>query len=224
MFCTSCDKEDKDLDVKNPVCKACGFDNSYVLGLIAAEDDEDIEDELRDSISCAQRCVILYCIVAAGHSEDRAKIVKWLKQQKLWNLVSENEHRFLESTAPTEQQFVNATWRIEALHLLLWSLNKVETDSSLSEMCSVEDVQAVCGFFLNDSGEFIKSSGLRLEDEIDSYNEQIYQSHWKVRDAQINGKAIPDNLMPSVIKERHYAINWLTGYCGQQWDDVTTDT
>ena len=150
--------------------------------------------------------------------------MKRLKLQKLWNLVSENEQRFFESTAPTEQQFVNATWRIETLHLLLWSLNTVETDASLSEMCSVEDVQAVFDFFLSDSGNFIKSSELRLVDEIDSYNEQIYQAHWKVRDAQINGKAIPDKLMPSVIKERHYAINWLTGYCGQEWDDVSADT
>jgi hypothetical protein len=27
-----------------------------------------------------------------------------------------------------------------------------------------------------------------------------------------------------VVQERHYALNWLIGYCGQDWDDITTDT
>ena len=27
-----------------------------------------------------------------------------------------------------------------------------------------------------------------------------------------------------VVQERHYALNWLIGYCGQDWDNITTDT
>lgn len=27
-----------------------------------------------------------------------------------------------------------------------------------------------------------------------------------------------------VVQERHHALNWLIGYCGQDWDDITTDT
>ena len=224
MFCTSCDNEDKKLDVNNPVCKECGFDNSYVYGLVAEDDEADVEDELRDSKSCAQRCVVLYSVVAVAHGDDRTKIVSWLREHNLWKLVSTQEQEFFSSTKPTEQQIVNATWRVEALHLLLWSLNKVQSTSSLTEMCNVEEIQSVFGFFLSDPQEFIESSVLRNENEIDRRNELIYQSHWKVRDAQLNGKSIPNKLNPSVIKERHYAINWLTGYCGQEWDDVTTDT
>jgi hypothetical protein len=224
MFCTSCDNEDKKLDVNNPICKVCGFDNSYVYGLVAEDDEVDVEDELRDSKSCAQRCVILYGVVAAAHGDDRIKIVSWLKEQKLWKFVSTQEQEFLESAKPTERQIVNATWRVEALHLLLWSLNKIQSTSSLSEMCNVEEIQSIFSFFLNDAQVFIESSVLRNEDEIDSRNELIYQAHWEVRDAQLNGKSIPDKLNLSVIKERHYAINWLTGYCGQEWDDITTDT
>jgi len=226
MFCGNCGKEDKKLDVNNPVCKMCGFDNSYVLKLVAedVDVDVDVEDELRDSNSCAKRCVILYGVVAAGHGEDGLKIISWLKEQKLWSFVSAQEREFLESTAPSERQIVNATWRIEALHLLLWSLNKIQSVSCLSEMCNVEEIQSIFTFYLKETGEFIDSAELRNEDEIDNNNELIYQAHWKVRDAQNNGKSIPDKLNSSVIKERHYAINWLTGYCGQEWDDITTDT
>jgi hypothetical protein len=27
-----------------------------------------------------------------------------------------------------------------------------------------------------------------------------------------------------VVYERHYALNWLTGYMDQDWDDISTDT
>jgi hypothetical protein len=27
-----------------------------------------------------------------------------------------------------------------------------------------------------------------------------------------------------IVQERHYAINWITGYGGLPWDEVTTDT
>lgn len=223
MFCTNCDIEDKKLDVNNPACDSCGFDNSYVLGLIADEGD-DIDDEIRDSKSCAQRCVVLYGVVSAGHGEDKNRIISWLKDEGLWSLVSKEEKKFLKSKTPTEQHRVNATWRIEALHPLLWALGKVPTASNLRDMCDVEAIQSICDFYLNDTKAFIASASLRDEGEIDDLNEQIYESHWKVRDAEINGKPIPDKLNPGVIRERHYAINWLTGYCGQEWDDVTTDT
>jgi uncharacterized protein DUF4272 len=32
------------------------------------------------------------------------------------------------------------------------------------------------------------------------------------------------NLDSGVVYERHYALNWLIGYMGREWDDVTTDT
>jgi len=33
-----------------------------------------------------------------------------------------------------------------------------------------------------------------------------------------------EDLDPDVVSERHYALNWLTNYRYQEWDQVTTDT
>jgi hypothetical protein len=33
-----------------------------------------------------------------------------------------------------------------------------------------------------------------------------------------------DNLEAGAIFERHWGFNWLTGYCGQEWDQISTDT
>jgi len=192
-----------------------------VSGVSAGETDD---DEFRTPLACAQRCIILYGIVSASRGEDRGKIISWLKNEKLWEYVSNEEMVFLESNTPSEQQITNATWRVEALHLLLWALNKVDFAKNLSETCDVEIVKSVCNFYLTNTKNFLESPRLRDESEIYDLNELIYNSHWEVRDAQINNKAIPDDLDSSVVEEKHYAINWLMGYCGQEWDEISTDT
>ncbi len=42
--------------------------------------------------------------------------------------------------------------------------------------------------------------------------------------ARLDGTAMPPGLDPGIVYERHYVLNWLIGYSGQAWDDVTTDT
>ncbi len=227
MFCTNCDKEDKTLNLDNAICKECGFDNSYVYGLVSAEDgdkEDDFEDEFQTALACAQRCVVLFGVVSAGHGEDRAEIVDWLKNQDLWRVVSAEEKVLLETASPTEQQKVNATWRVEALYLLLWALQKIPSVSNFIELCDVQKIKSVCSFYLKSTREFLESSELRSEDEIYDVNELIYQAHWEIRDAQINSRPLPDAIIPGLVQERHYAINWLMGYCGQEWDEITTDT
>ena len=89
-------------------------------------------------------------------------------------------------------------------------------------------------------GEFISSARLRSDTDIHEANEEIYQIHWRVRDFQRRDEpTLPGQLarMPiedcdppaesygsGVVQERHHALNWLIGYCGQDWDDITTDT
>ena len=33
-----------------------------------------------------------------------------------------------------------------------------------------------------------------------------------------------EGLNRGVVMERHYALNWLIGYAGRDWDEVSTDT
>lgn len=226
MFCTNCGKEDESLNLKSPICKNCSFDNSYVLQLVAEDhdEDEDLEDEFRTALTCARRCVVLFGVVSAGHGENRKKIVNWLKEESLWEFVSENEKVFLEAQAPSEQQMIDATWRIEALSVLAWALQKIPSISNFRAPCEVNEIKAACSFYLGSTKEFLGTSELRSEDEIYDVNEMNYDSHWKVRDAQIHRRPVPDGIISSVVQERHHAINWLMGYCGQEWDEVTTDT
>jgi hypothetical protein len=52
----------------------------------------------------------------------------------------------------------------------------------------------------------------------------IYRYDWACVDARIGGKPPPAGVNCEVVVERHRALNWLYGYQGQAWDDVSTDT
>jgi len=51
----------------------------------------------------------------------------------------------------------------------------------------------------------------------------LFDSHWKVRDAQLHNKEMPKELNGSVVYERRYGMSWIIGH-GENWDDVPTDT
>jgi hypothetical protein len=52
----------------------------------------------------------------------------------------------------------------------------------------------------------------------------IYRMHWATHHASLNQEAMPAGLQHGIVKEWHHAINWLTCYGNEDWDDVTTDT
>jgi hypothetical protein len=74
--------------------------------------------------------------------------------------------------------------------------------------------------------EFQKTARLRSEDELFDAAVSLQDLHAIAR--QRSGDPSYRESGPAVdievIQERHHAINWLVGYCGASWDDVTTDT
>ena len=53
---------------------------------------------------------------------------------------------------------------------------------------------------------------------------ELMHLHWQARDARIHSKPTPPHVNIEIIQERHHAINWVIGYEGLPWDEVTTDT
>ncbi len=205
---------------------------------------EDFQDEIADQIrsadAVARRCIVLHGVLAAGHGVPRDQIVTWLRAEGLWDAVSPDESAFLLSKSPTRQQRINATWRAEALFPLLWSLSLIPDLPSPQQICDVQLIQHVLPPLFEPVAELISSARLRSDSEIHAANEEIYQIHWRIRDAQLRGQPTPPGKLPrmphddceppvesyhsGVVQERHHALNWLIGYCGQDWDDIATDT
>jgi hypothetical protein len=197
-------------------------------------------DQIRSADEVVRRCLVLHAVLAVGHEVPREQVVSWLRRDGLWDSVSPEESQFLLSEFPTPQQRINATWRAEALFPLLWSLGLIPELPSPQQLCDLQLIQRVLPPFFEPVADFISSARLRADSEIHAANEEVYQIHWRVRDAQLRGQptppgklarmSVPDCEPPvesyhsGVVQERHHALNWLIGYCGQDWDDISTDT
>ncbi|ATS65984.1 DUF4272 domain-containing protein [Xanthomonas citri pv. fuscans] len=47
---------------------------------------------------------------------------------------------------------------------------------------------------------------------------------WAVRQAGRSGQPLPAGIVPGVVYERHYALNWLLHFEDAEWDEVETPT
>jgi hypothetical protein len=186
------------------------------------EDDFEDHDTPRSAIEIAKRAIALHCVIAASHEVSRTDISEWLKNEKLYDELSPWERRFMEMAENTRRDIIQATWRVEGQVALLWSIQKIDQMDALTSQCNTTPLVDVMPDLFSSTSAFIESAILRSKEEIHEEYERIYDIHWKVRNAKSKGIFIEYD--GGVVQERHYAMNWITGYCGQAWDEITTDT
>jgi hypothetical protein len=183
-----------------------------------------LADRSRAASEVAGRAVVLYAVVAVAFGAERDEIIDWLQVNGLEDAVSPDERAFLTATDPSERAVINFSWHSERLIVLLWALGlsdmppaDEQCDSAAAESSLPPDAEISVA-------EFLMASRLRPEPELEAMMEDIYQLHWKARDAKLNGQPSPPGADLGIIQERHHAINWIMGYEGLDWDEVTTDT
>lgn len=223
MFCTNCGKETEPVDSR---CTHCGFDLAAVIALLDEPDEddmEDVDDVLRSAEEIAKRALTMAAVVSCAYGASKPDVIDWLKQEDLWQAVTPAEQEFLERET-SEQVRCNFTWKVEALVPLLWAIGKLDGLPGVGEQCDTEPIKKAVVWPPNSTGAFIRSAELRDEEEIGREYEKVYEAHWKARDAKLNGRPVPRGINAGVVYERHYGFNWLRGYMGQPWDEITTDT
>ncbi len=136
--------------------------------------------------------------------------------------LSAKEAAFLAATAPTQQDKVNFTWRYEALRLLQWAIG---WQVDLPEPSAPCDVPAIVGC-IREAGEtsFLDEADILPAGEILDALDFHYRLHWAIRQARLDKKEPPAGIVPGVVAERHYALNWLIRFEGAEWDEVDTPT
>ncbi|EDY85096.1 hypothetical protein VDG1235_4731 [Verrucomicrobiia bacterium DG1235] len=85
----------------------------------------DEEDQLRSAEEIARRAIVLHSLVASAHGVDKKKIFAWLKKEGLSEDISPEEWKYFENEDPPQQSVVNATWRVEALVGVAWSIGAI---------------------------------------------------------------------------------------------------
>ena len=181
------------------------------------------ETELRTPEEIAGRSLGLTLVALKGEGLEQEIVERVYRDLGLEGLLTPKEIAFYQDAEPEQQDRINFVWRYESLFVLLWSLGFADELGYPGSIC---DVQAVVKAVQSAGGVagLLAKANPRSKTEILDEADRIYRLHWAVVDARLRGQSAPADLEAGVVYERHYALNWLIGYQGDAWDDISTDT
>ncbi len=177
--------------------------------------------ELRNQKEVIDRAYALLIIAVKGEGIEQEHLRKTIEAKNI-DSFSPKETYIYQAESLTDQERAYATWRYESLYTILWALGIFDELKYPNEIC---DVQGIVGkIFTPTRAEFESSVKLRSKSEILDELDKTYRMNWACVDARIKGEEASGNINPSIVYERHYALNWLTNYQNQDWDEVQTNT
>lgn len=187
--------------------------------------ESDEETTIRTTKEIAARVTVLAVInfVAFDNIEPQ-EAISYFDDYNLWEYVTPDEKTFLEN--PTEQKKSQETWKCECIWVLLWSLGIVDNLPFPDDLCDLNDIpmEKYPVGADKDPHEFINTPHqIRSKSEILDASDLYYRYDWACVDARINNTEMT-TVHPGIVYERHYALNWLTNYMDQDWDDISCDT
>jgi hypothetical protein len=186
--------------------------------------ESEAETKLRSKEDVAIRTACLFCVVGSAFDPADSVYKDYLRQHGLWDYLTPDELSFLSSAAPDRQSTINFTWRSEALFVLMWSVRLFDVLPLPRQQTATGEIVSRFPGVDQSPWPFIRSLSLRSKCELLDASDLIYRLHWTCRQSQLDKVPPPTALIPGVIQEWHHAINWITGYEDQEWDEVATDT
>lgn len=201
-------------------CRAHGV--PYYKNPTALFTDSEDETTLRTQDQVVDRALALCFIGLKSEGMSSEQLATIDKTYHISAKLTPKERAYVTAAHPTEQQRIDANWRYEGLHVLLWALGYVPALAYPNRMCEVvPDVKIVHDLT---EAQFRQHAQLRSKREILDQADLILRLDWACNEARLSKKAAPGELDSDAIVERHHALNWLIKYGGQEWDDVATDT
>ncbi|MFT3674305.1 MAG: DUF4272 domain-containing protein [Chitinophagaceae bacterium] len=177
---------------------------------------------IRSKDEVVDRALALCYIALKGEGLEQNYLDKMDREYNIMAKLTAEEKAFARNRHPEEQEKVDATWRYESLHLLLWALSFADTLSYPDQPCDVVSDAKIMRALSEQ--QFREKAKLRSKKEILDQADLILRLDWACVDARVNKRTIPGKMHTGVVYERHYSLNWLIHYLDLGWDDVTTDT
>ena len=184
---------------------------------------------LRSVRDVVERTLALLCVATLGIaiSEGRkvSEVMAEMQQRNPTglNALTPSEKAFVHAEAADANTAMQMSWRFEALNTLLWALtgDGVPLESANEHVDVNKVTQRVLEIASTPDRQRLRPAG-----EILDLLDLTWRQHWIVRQARQTEVAV-EGLQPGVVLERHYALNWLTGFQNEsgletEWDDVDT--
>ena len=187
--------------------------------------ESDDEISIRSSEEVLHRLVALWAVVGKAMLRDKSESFEYIGRHGLQSWLSERELRFILDSQPSERDYVQFSWRLEALFMVAWCAGLIDASDIPTKESSVE---SILPFFpnINELPDRLRGRlRIREKAEILDRADLLYRLHWAVRNAQLTGEAGPTGVNGGVVQEWHHAVNWMIRYNGEDnWDHVGTDT
>lgn len=182
------------------------------------------ETTLRSMSQVRIRATILFYVAAAYDKTltNGAESLETLTTMQIADQITASERQLLLLDNPTDEQRFEMLSCFEAAHTLLWALGELrlgEPTKRCSDNQVFQAVRRVAPWKFRLSKVKLRPAQ-QILDELD----YTYRYHWAVVEASMTDSPVPNDALPWVLKMRHHALNWLVGYGGSDWDDVSTDT
>lgn len=177
---------------------------------------------LRSQDEVVNRALALCYIGLKSEGLEQKHLNKMDKDFNISSKLTPIEKDYATAKLPTERQKIDANWRYESLHIMLWALGFIDSLGYPDQMCNVaNDVKII--YDLTEQ-QFRQKAKLRTKKEILDQADLILRLDWACVNARVKDQPTPSNLDKGVVFERHHSLNWLINYLKQDWDNVTTDT
>ncbi|MEM6343247.1 MAG: DUF4272 domain-containing protein [Bacteroidota bacterium] len=186
------------------------------------EIETEAQSKIRSKEEIVSRTFALLYLGIKSEGTEAAKLKELEEKYDIRKCFTTEELAYVDAANPTQQQTVNANWRYESMHVLLWALGYIDSLSYPNQLCNVGD--DVLLIWANSKTEFMAKAQVRSKKEILDQADLIYRIHWACVNARINDQEPPGQLNNSVVYERHYVLNWLINHMDQTWDNISTDT
>ncbi len=173
--------------------------------------------QVRSKAEIIERLYALVLIVAKGEDFPPKRLAQIFGFYNI-NSLSPYEEVILKKMPLTRLECAYATWRYEAVNVLLWALGFVETLDYPDKIS--EGGKNLDFIFKRDRETLETAAKLRSTAEILDELDKIYRLDWVCIIARFHQQAPEGNLEQGVIVERHYTLNWLTNYHGDDWDKI----
>lgn len=188
------------------------------------DDDLAPQDGVRSPQEIARRALALFGVWGLATGSHRDDVLEWLDYTGLREALSPLELKFVDDQNPSSGDRIEFSWHSERLIVLLWALNLIDELPPADEECDTSVFKCLPPFSDQSEEEFISKATRRSNDELRKEAARILDLHWQARDAELNDRDPKDPVEIEIVQEWHHAINWVTGYKGLDWDEVTTDT
>lgn len=176
----------------------------------------------RSHEAVVRRALAILCTAVKGEGLPQESVDALIDDFGVREDLSPEERAFIEDDSPDTFTRVQFAWRYEAAWAMLWALSAVETLGPPREIVNVRSMGAIVRG--ETAATLVEKTTLRPIEEILDQADLTYRYRWALVDARLKDIEPPAGLDPGVALERHRALNWLIGYLGQDWDDVTPDT